>query len=109
MRVSQVNRALSLPRLNYGVSSKALGICWGPSALLFVLIGTGGNWYYALIPLGFALIVHAVLMWAYKKDHHAFDIYSRYSTLANEYHPNSRENIPAPFERPAKVGRGLRL
>lgn len=109
MRVSQVHQALLLPRLTQGISSKAMGLCWGPGALLAVLIGTSNDWYYGLIPIACALAVHSLLRWSYKKDHRVFDIYIQYASMASRYHPNSREKLPVPFERPFKVGRGLRM
>ena len=109
MRVSQINRALSLPRLSYGVSAQALGMCWGPAALAVVFVGTSVGWIWSLIPIGYGLIVHAILRWTYRKDYRIFDMYKRYSQLNDEYHPNAREKLPVPFERPYKVGRGLRV
>lgn len=109
MRVSEVNRALSLPRLSYGVTAKALGFCWGPGALIAVFVGTSSSWWWALIPMGISASAHAILRWKFKKEPLWVDIYGRYSIMASEYHPNCRENLPEPFQRPYKVGRGLRL
>jgi type IV secretory pathway TrbD component len=109
MRVSNVNRALSIPRLSYGVSSKALGMCWGPGALIAVMLGTSAGWLYAAIPVLISMLSHAILRWAFKKESRVFEIYKVYSVLASQYHPHARETIPLPFERPEKVGRGLRI
>jgi len=108
MRESEVNHALLEPRLSNGVSNKALGICWGPAAFIAVLSSTVSV-YYAAIPLAIAAIVHAVLAWAYKKDHNIFLIYVQYARMGKRYHPDSRENLPATYERPAKFGRGVRM
>lgn len=108
MRESEVNHALLEPRLSNGVSNKALGICWGPAAFIAVLSSTASV-YYAAIPLVIAAIVHAALAWAYKKDHNIFLIYVQYARMGKRYHPDSRENLPATYERPAKFGRGVRM
>jgi type IV secretory pathway TrbD component len=108
MRVSEVNHALLEPRLSSGVSNKALGICWGPAAFIAVLSSTASI-YYAAIPLAIAAIAHAALAWAYKKDHNIFLIYIQYARMGKRYHPDSRENLPATYERPAKFGRGVRM
>jgi type IV secretory pathway TrbD component len=109
MRQSEVNHALQAPRLSNGVSTAALGYCWGPGALAAVLTATSVEAYWALVPLALAAAVHAVLRWAYKKDARIFEIYSRYAVLAKSYHPHTRDKLPAGFERPHKVGRGVRL
>jgi type IV secretory pathway TrbD component len=109
LRTSPINRALNIPRLSYGISQKAMGICWGPMALVAVFIGSSNGWIWALIPVVIGALIHSVLRWLYKKDHLIFDIYGKYSVLSNEYHPHVRENLPVPFERPTKVGRGIRL
>jgi type IV secretory pathway TrbD component len=109
VRVSTVNKALLAPRLNNGVSNKALGLCWGPGALLAFLISSVASIWYTLIPLAIAGGVHAALSWAYKKDPRIFAMYTQYAIMAKRYHPDTREKLPAPFERPHKVGRGLRM
>lgn len=109
MRKSPVVRALVIPRLSYGISSKALGYCWGPSALFAVMIGTSFEPWFGLIPIAIGATAHAVLKWAYRKDPHMFAIYGRYALLAHSYHPHSRENLPVPFERPVGMGRGVRI
>ena len=109
MRKSPVNRAIKAPRLSYGVSPKALGACWGPAAFLAVLLATSADWWFGLIPLAFAGIVHVVLKWAYSSDHHRFGIYIKFSLMANKYHPHPRERLPIHFDRPHKVGKGLRI
>jgi type IV secretory pathway VirB3-like protein len=109
LRVSNVNRAITLPRLSNGVSTAALGICWGPAAFVGVMIGTSIGWIYALIPIAIGAIVHSVLRWAFAKDHRIFEIYAKYSIIADEYHPHVRETLPIPFERPIKVGKGVRI
>lgn len=109
MRESSVNRALNLPRLSYGISSKALGIVWGPSALVGVLVGTSYGWLWALIPMAFGALAHSILRWVYRKDARIFAMYAKYSLLSETYHPDVRETLPTSFERPAKVGRGIRL
>lgn len=108
MRESEVNHALLEPRLSNGVSSKALGLCWGPGAFVAVLMATISP-YYAVIPIVISGAVHAVLAWAYKKDPNIFLIYVQYARMGSRYHPDSRENLPATYERPAKFGRGVRM
>lgn len=108
MRVSEVNHALLEPRLSNGVSNKALGLCWGPGAFIAVLAATASV-YYAAIPLGISALFHALLAWAYKKDHHIFTVYVQYARMGKQYHPDSRENLPPTYERPAKFGRGVRM
>lgn len=109
MRASHVNRALGLPRLSYGVSSKALGYVWGPAALAVVMVGTSQGWLWSLIPLATGATIHGALQWAYRKDPRIFEMYAKYSILSTSYHPHVREVLPLSFERPAKVGRGIRL
>jgi type IV secretory pathway TrbD component len=108
MRESEVNHALLEPRLSNGVSNKALGLCWGPGAFAAVLICTTSI-YYAAIPLVISSAIHAMLAWAYKKDTHIFSIYIQYARMGKRYHPDSREKLPATYERPAKFGRGVRI
>lgn len=109
MRETNVNRAITLPRLSSGVTPKAMGMCWGSSAFVAVLVSTSASAWYALIPLAVGAIIHAILKWAYKKDHRIFEIYTKYSLLANEYHPHVRENLTIHFSRPNKVGKGVRI
>lgn len=108
MRESEVNQAISLPRLSYGISSKALGFCWGPGALVTVMVGTSISWWYASIPLAMAAAAHSVLKYLFKQEPKIFDMYSRYTLMNNEYQPHSRSKLPTAFERPYKVGRGVR-
>lgn len=108
MRQSEVNHALLEPRLSNGVSNKALGLCWGPAASIAVLTGTI-NIFYAAIPIAIGALLHAVVAWAYKKDHNIFMVYIQYARMGKRYHPDSRENLPATYERPAKFGRGVRM
>lgn len=108
MRASPVNKAIRQPRTQYGVSPKAMGYIWGPPAFTAVLIGPDIGWLYATIPIGFGMLLHAMVKWAYKKDHRVFAIYAKYAKFADEYHPHSREKLPDGFERPRKVGRGIR-
>lgn len=108
MRESEVNQALMEPRLANGVSNKALGLCWGPAAFIAVLCSTSSI-FYSAIPIAIAALVHAALAWAYKKDHHIFSVYIQYARMGSRYHPDSRENLPATYERPAKFGRGVRM
>lgn len=109
MRVSEVNQALLAPRLNNGVTNKALGLCWGPGALIALLVSSSFSVWYAAIPLGTSAAIHSALSWAFKKDPRIFDMYSKYAIMARVYHPETRETLPTPFERPHKVGRGLRI
>lgn len=110
MRASAVNRALLAPRLNHGVTNKALGLCWGPGMFIGFLLATSSlNTWYAVIPIAASAAAHAALSWAYKKDPRIFSMYAQYAIMAKRYHPDSRETLPAPFERPHKVGRGLRM
>jgi hypothetical protein len=109
MRVTEVNQALLLPRLSSGVSNKALGLCWGPGAMMTLLVASSAPLYYAAIPIGLSAIAHAALTWAYKKDFRVFAIYGQYANLAKRYHPETREKLPQPFERPYKVARGVRM
>jgi type IV secretory pathway TrbD component len=109
MRVSVVNKALLAPRLNNGVTNKALGLCWGPGAFVGFLLATSVNVWYAAIPIGISAATHAALSWAFKKDPRIFSMYAQYALMAKRYHPDCRETLPAPFERPHKVGRGLRM
>lgn len=109
MRVSEVNTALLAPRLNNGITNKALGLCWGPGALIAFLLASEVSVWYSIIPITIAGAVHAALKWAFKKDPLIFSMYSKYAIMAKRYHPDSRETLPTPFERPHKVGRGLRI
>ncbi|WP_426172497.1 VirB3 family type IV secretion system protein [Pseudoduganella sp. R-34] len=112
MRESSVNQALQKPRLSNGISSTAMGVIWGPAVLAFILIGNSGiskSWLWALIPLGIGALAHSVLRWIYRKDPRIFAMYAKYSILSTSYHPDARETLPESFERPAKVGRGLRI
>lgn len=109
MRQTPVIAALNVPRLTYGISSAALGYCWGPFALAAVLVGTSAGWLWSLIPIAMGMAIHALLRWAYKKDTRIFSLYQKYAILAPAYHPNARDDIPEPFSRPSKVGRGIRL
>lgn len=108
MRESEVNQALMEPRLSNGVSNKALGLCWGPAAFIAVLTSTVSI-FYAAIPIAIAVVLHAALAWAYKKDHNIFLVYVQYARMGKRYHPDSRETLPATYERPAKFGRGVRM
>lgn len=108
MRVSEVNKSLLMPRLSSGVSSKALGLCWGPAALSAVMLSSFGL-LYSLIPIAIAAAAHAVLSWMYRQDLHAFPIYVQYARMGKRYHPDSREKLPPTFERPHKFGRGVRM
>lgn len=109
MRVSAVNKALLAPRLNNGVTNKALGLCWGPGAFIGFLLYSEVGFWWATIPLTLSAIAHAALRWAFKKDPLIFSMYAQYAIMARRYHPESREKLPAPYERPHKVGRGLRM
>ena len=109
MRCNRVNQALRLPRLTNGVTAKSMGLCWGPGALMTVMLFGAVSWYFALVPLGFSAIVHGILRWGYKNDPRVFEIYERYSNMASRYHPNPREKLPIAFQRPVKVGRGVRM
>lgn len=72
------------------------------------MVGTDVGWFYSTIPVGVGMIAHGIVRWLYKKDHRVFEIYARYARYADEYHPHSREKLPPGFERPHKVGRGIR-
>lgn len=109
MRITVVNQALRKPRLSNGISTRAKGMIWGPMAFAAVIIGTEAGWALATIPMGVGCILHTVVKWAYAKDHHMFAIMAKYANLADEYFPHMRERLPHPFQRPAKVGRGIRL
>lgn len=109
MRVSAVNMALLAPRLNNGITNKALGLCWGPGAFVAFLLASEVNVWYAAIPIALSASAHAALRWAFKKDPLIFSMYTQYAIMAKRYHPDSRETLPAPYERPLKVGRGLRM
>lgn len=109
MRTSVVNKALLAPRLNNGVTNKAMGLCWGPGAFVGFLLASEFSVWYAAGPLALSAAAHAALRWAFKKDPLIFSMYTKYAIMAKRYHPESRDNLPAPFERPHKVGRGLRM
>jgi type IV secretory pathway TrbD component len=109
VRTSVVNRALLAPRLNHGVTNKALGLCWGPGAFAAFLLASEVSFWYAAIPIALSAGAHAALKWAFKKDPLIFSMYTQYAIMGKRYHPESREKLPAPFERPHKVGRGLRI
>lgn len=94
--------------MQQGVSSKAMGYIWGAPAFAAVLVGTNYGWLYATAPVGVGMLIHAIVKWAYKKDHRVFEIYAKYARFADEYHPHSREKLPEGFERPHKLGRGIR-
>lgn len=109
MRTSEVNKALLAPRLNNGITNKALGLCWGPGAFIAFLLASEVSIWYAIIPIALSGAAHAALKWAFKKDPLIFSMYAKYAMMAKRYHPDPRETLPAPFERPYKVGRGLRI
>lgn len=110
MRETYVNRALREPRLKAGVSPKALGVTWGPGAFLSVMIGSSYGWWpWSIVPILMSLCAHTVLKWVYKNDHRHFAINAKFKTMADEYQPHSREKLPAAFQRPEKMGRGIRL
>lgn len=109
LRQSEVNTALMKPRLSKGVSAPVLGYIYAPTALASVLSAAFADWYYAGIPIAMGLLAHAILTWAFKKDHRVLEILGKYSLLADEYHPHARENLPAGLERPVGVGRGIRM
>lgn len=104
-----MNQALLAPRLNNGITNKALGLCWGPGLFIAFLVATALDWWWTAIPLALSAGAHAALSWAFKKDARIFSMYTQYAIMAKRYHPEARENLPAPFERPHKVGRGLRM
>lgn len=112
MRESDVNQSLNAPRLSYGISSKAVGIVWGPTALAIVMVlstfGKDGI-LGALVIGASACLLHSILGWAYRKDPLIFDMYGKYSILSDTYHPHAREVLPDGFQRPDKVGRGVRI
>lgn len=110
MRETYINRALREPRLKAGVSQQALAVTWGPGAFMAVMIGSSYGWWpWSLIPILISLSVHTVLKWVYKNDHRHFAINARFKNMADEYQPHPREKLPKPFERPEKMGRGIRL
>lgn len=109
MRQTYVNHALRAPRLSQGVSSAALGYIWGPFAFIAFMIGSSVGWLWAIGPVACGVLVHSVVKWMYRKDHRYFAIEAKWTKLAEEYHPHSREKLPAPFERPAKMGHGVRF
>jgi len=85
-----------------------MGYVWGPAAFIAVMVGSDAGWLYACVPMGVGFLTHAIVRWAYRKDHRVFEIYGKYARFADHYHPHSRETLPPGFERPHKVGRGLR-
>lgn len=109
LRESELNTALMKPRLSYGVSTKALGYVWAPTAVITVITASTAEWYYCGIPIVCGIVGHAVITWAYKKDHRVFEILAKYSLMADQYHPHAREKLPPGLERPAQFGRGLRM
>lgn len=109
MRVTEINRALRLPRLSQGVSNGALGVIWGPGALISFLIGSSAGWLYAIPPVVATMVVHSIFRWFFRQDHRFFDIHKRYEKLAEEYQPDPREKLPNGFERPEKWCRGVRI
>lgn len=108
-RVSELNSALSRPRLSFGIAPKALGYCWGPGAFAAVMMGTSLGPWWIPVPMVISLIAHLVLKWAYRKDPHIFELYSRYSRLAKSYQPFPREVHNERFQRPVGVGRKIRI
>ena len=109
MRETFVYSALRKPRLSYGVSPRALGIVWGPPAFIGAILAIEYGWQPAVGPMSIGLVIHTVVQWMFKKDYRVFEIYARYANLADEYHPHPRGKLPAPFERPIKMGRGSRI
>jgi hypothetical protein len=47
-------------------------------------------------------------VWLYAKDPDIFRIYRQYARMADRYHPNLADKLPANFERPHGYGRGVR-
>lgn len=109
MRVTPINRALRLPRLNQGVSSGALGLIWGGGGFLSFIIGSSYGWLMAIPFVVVTMVIHSVFRWFFKQDHRFFDINSRYAKLADEYQPDPREKLPKFFERPEKWCKGVRI
>lgn len=109
VRVSDVNLALQKPQLSSGVSTGTLAAVWAPSALAAVFTGTSVGWIWSLIPVVLGFVLHTIARWVFAKDYRVVDIYMRYSQLPFTYHPNVREKLPTPFERPVGFGRDLRL
>jgi len=108
-RQSWVNRALHKPRLTQGVTTAVLALCYAPAAMFAMGIAAAFGVIPAIAPLAAGAFAHMVLRYFFRLDHRCLEIYGRYSQLADRYHPHKREKLNAPFERPSKVGRGLRL
>ena len=108
-RQSYVNKALHKPRLTQGVTTAVLAVCYAPAGILALGVAAAFGLIPAIIPLFIGASAHMVLRYFFRNDHRCMEIYGRYSQLADHYHPHKREKLNAPFERPARVGRGLRL
>jgi len=109
MRKSSVNQALNKPRMSSGISNKAMAVIWGPVGLAAMMVGTEAGYRWSLVPVAVGVLAHAVLRWVFTKDARILMMYAKYSILATSYHPHSRETLPTSFERPPKVGRGVRI
>ena len=108
-RTSELNSALSRPRLSFGVDPRALGYNWGPGMFIAVMLGSSLGWWYASVPMGLSFLAHLVLRWAYRKDSHIFEQYARYSRMGKQYQPFVREKLNDAFQRPDRMGRNLRI
>jgi type IV secretory pathway TrbD component len=108
MRESHVPGVFHRPKMVGGIESGALGLCWGPFALIAVMVAQSQGWLWACLPLLVGGLVHGLLVWLYAKDPDIFRIYRQYARMADRYHPNLADKLPATFERPHGYGRGVR-
>ncbi|WP_083797231.1 conjugal transfer protein TrbD [Limnobacter sp. MED105] len=63
------------------------------AALIFGI----GSWQAAVIGIGFALIVHMVLVNLAKQDCQFFDVYKRHITYQDFYPAQASQSAPAPL------------
>ena len=106
---SFVNQSMRKPRLTMGVSATAIGTIVLITILSAELVAASLSWAYAPIPGAIGLLWYLILRWVYKEDHCAFQIYTKYAAMADEYHPDSASNLPMPFGRPIGAGKGFRI
>ncbi len=80
----KVNRALTRPRLVFGMERKPLGLLFFINFILFV--GLKGT-YFMVLPVVFMLLGIIVLIRLNKKDSQVVNIYIRMSRFKQSYYP----------------------
>lgn len=98
-RYSVVHKSL-LEQKMFGGVEKELAIFNGTVAIA-IIFGTKSFWY---IP--FAMLLHAILRWMYKRDPYMRKIYLRYNVLGRVYDPWPR-HVMTTNMRPEGFSKGM--